>query len=352
MMNYEEYPVYNHRERPGIGRDHAGTQLLNCFKVRLSRDQTGYAPFRFADFIADFTQQRPTTCRSCIDQEKRFEFPVESSIVDRSAVERKFAGPYTEINESDYYYCPMIAETLAASALSAELSRSTPGKSIEPIPAILQDNWDDQYYFIFREIHLLVSTNICKIYKSLLSPEFISNEVEKIFLDLWFQAMFMEMNRVSRSKEIFLSEEDFTQTNSKLLCFLFPIPQVWVYIDPKRPPGHAYEAWEKLQQKERNPQRIDFLVTYEGQRHAIEIDGVGHYGEKNKGGWRASEACYRRTIAATRRLEKANFKVHRFTNEEIAEIGTGISSNREKSTLQFIDLLKSSGLDVAKMVFL
>lgn len=94
MIGPDEYPVYNHRVRPGIGRDHLGHTYYNCFSISLERGQTGrYLPYLFSDFIRQYNlyAEHSGTCDSCTAKNKLLTFPAVNAEVDRSAVEWKFA---------------------------------------------------------------------------------------------------------------------------------------------------------------------------------------------------------------------------------------------------------------------
>jgi hypothetical protein len=149
---------------------------------------------------------------------------------------------------------------------------------------------------------------------------------------------------------VFFEEMDFDQYKSKLFDFVFPFPQVWIYVIPKPPAGIDWKEWDKLQNESNLPQRIDFLFIHRGKRH-IEIDDIGHYGEKRQGAWVASETKYRQTFSDTRWLRHCNYDVHRFTNAEILEL----YNPDEKKSLDvdgFVNLLRTEGLEPEGMVFL
>ncbi len=93
MISSDEYPVYNHKERPGIGKDLSGNLFYNCFSVKLLRNnETDYQPFLFSDFIRQYNQYagHSGACASCISRQKVYTYPVDKANVDRTAVERKF----------------------------------------------------------------------------------------------------------------------------------------------------------------------------------------------------------------------------------------------------------------------
>ena len=152
MITPDEYPAYNHRERPGIGRDHLGNTFYNCFSVKLEKDKYNrYRPFLFRDFINQYNRyaKYSGTCSSCISTHAIITFPADDKNVDRSAVHRKFANG--EIESADYYYCPLTQQVLSASQLSIAPSSQEKLRA-EPIQAILSDNWDDSYLFEFLRI--------------------------------------------------------------------------------------------------------------------------------------------------------------------------------------------------------
>ncbi len=72
------------------------------------------------------------------------------------------------------------------------------------------------------------------------------------------------------------------------------------------------------------------------------MDGNTHY---------ASEQAYRQTLISTRWLRMCGFEVHRFTNEEILELGDH-NSSRQPDIEGFIRLLQMEGLEPKEMVFL
>jgi hypothetical protein len=79
------------------------------------------------------------------------------------------------------------------------------------------------------------------------------------------------------------------------------------------------------------------MLTYEGERHIIELDGDSHYLNKK---------AYRETLADTRWLRRCGYRVHRFANEEIIDL----YSSSEPNLSGFKDLLYSEGLDLERMV--
>lgn len=164
--------------------------------------------------------------------------------------------------------------------------------------------------------------------------------------------MFHMMESIRNSfQKTYLEEIDLDQLQSKLFAFVFPVPQVWVYVIPKPPPGMDWKQWEQQHQQESFPQRVDFLFTYRGKRHIIELDDINHYAENSSSGWLASETQYRKTLSDTRWLRRSGFEVHRFTNQEILELYNPDTSS-EPNIQGFIRLLNSEGLDPENLVFL
>lgn len=332
-------------------RNLEGHISFRCFTVSLTQEQGSYLPYRFTEFISDYTRQKPDTCATCISKHKRLTFPVGGRSVDRSAVDKKSFGQDNTIDDDPYYYCPLIGKTLDSSTLSAEPSHIRP-HPVEPIHAILDGGWDDWYFFDFLSIQPPRGFNPCNIFNSLLSPEFTSTPSEKLFLKLWYLAMHLQMDRLRSRNGVDLEESDFAQTSTKLFRFLLPIPQVWVAILP-HPMSRDYPSTSEIDALESGPQRVDFLLTYKGRLHVIEIDDGTHYGEPVKGShMRASEVRYRKTLVTTRALERAGYTVHRFTNEEIFLLKTDRTEKDSPNVDGFIALLRSSGLDPEEMVFI
>ena len=81
----------------------------------------------------------------------------------------------------------------------------------------------------------------------------------------------------------------------------------------------------------------------------MELDDIGHYGERRGREWIASEPQYRETLRDTRWLRKCGFEVHRFTNEEILELYNPDSSI-EADIRGFTELLQAEGLNLDDMV--
>jgi len=357
MISPDEYPVYNHRERPGIGKDLSGNLFYNCFSVKLVRDgETEYRPLPFSDFMQQYNQyaSQSDTCTSCISRQKAITYPVGDAEVDRSAIERKFN--YGEANLNSYYYCPLIQQVLLASSLTAEVVHAHHGVNQNPpavpISAILSGNWDDEYLMEFQEIAPPRQMQVCSILRDVLSSKFISTAAERSFFTLWFLSMFQQMDIVIQAgQRIYWEDADFDWRGSKVFRFVFPIPQVWLYIIPKPPPGVDWQEWEQQHRKDNFPQRVDFLFTYDKKRHIVEIDDVGHYGMQSKGTWLASEQKYRQTLADTRWLRVNGFEVHRFANEEILELYDPNSANKPNVT-GFTKLLRTVSLEPKHMVFL
>lgn len=370
MIGPDDYPVYNHKQRPAIGRDHLGNLYYNCFSISLEKDKAGtYIPYLFSDFLQQYNQYKDyqETCQSCIYTYKIFTFDnVDRSAIEKKIIQRDYLEDECEIDESSYYYCPLINEIISNSKLNPEaVNSSNKNGSAKPISAILgisndgiyassKNNyaWDDDYLFEFTEIGTPKKFSICSIYQKIISSEFTNTKAERSLLILWTLAMFqvMELTRES-GKKIYLEDVDFNQIQSKLFAFIFPIPQVWVYIIPKPPPGVDWKQWEQQYQQESLPQRVDFLFTYQGKRHIIELDDIGHYAENSSGKWLASEPKYRKTLSDTRWLRRCGFEVHRLTNQEILELyNPDISS--EPNIEGFIRLMNSEGLELENLVFL
>ncbi len=356
MISPDEYPVYNHKERPGIGRDLSGNLFYNCFSVKLERDsETEYRPFLFSDFIRQYNQytNHSGTCASCISQQKVFTYPVGRANVDRSAFERKFN--YGEADLASYYYCPLIHQVLLDSSLTAEVAQTKHGIDnlpAEPIPAILSGNWDDKYLMEFEKISPPRQMQNCPVLQNLLSDKFISTPAERSFFTLWFLSMFQQMDTVRQSgQRVYWEDTDFDWNTSKIFRFAFPVPQVWLYVIPKPPPGVDWQEWEQQHKKDSIPQRVDFLLIYNKKRHVIEIDDKNHYGVWSKRDWLASEQRYRQTLTDTRWLKVNSFEVLRFTNEEILELYDPGSSDKPNIS-GFTKLLHTVFLEPKRMIFL
>lgn len=355
MITFEEYPVYNHKQRPGIGKDLSGQFFYNCFTVKLSKGEKGsYAPYLFTHFIRQYSLYAAYSdvCTTCIAEHKIITLPIEDSELSIFAAYQKF-NPDMEPDE--FYYCPLIRDVLLASTLHAEFVEGRPREELpaEPMPAIyVGSRGDNLYLFEFKKIAPPQHTHICPILAEILTDKFISSRSERSFFILWFLAMFYQMETTRQTGyKIFLEEGDFELLESKLYNFLFPIPQAWVNIIPKPPPRVDWQEWEAQHRKESIPQRVDFLFIYDGKRHIIEIDDIGHYGVQTKGGWIASESQYRQTLSNTRWLRMCGYEVHRFTSEEILELYNP-ESNQKPDVLNFIKLLRAEGLEPRKMVFL
>ena len=355
MISPDEYPVYNHRNRPGIGRDHLGHTHYNCFSIFLKRDESErYIPYLFSDFIKQYNHytEYSRTCDSCISKHKILTFRAVSAEIDRSAVEKKFSRG-ENVDESFYHYCPLIREVLLTSELHAEtVSEFCQDLPAEPIRAILGGDWDDNYLFEFQKIGSPQQIKICPIYKETISSQFASTPAERSFLTMWVLSMFQYMEIVRQSgQKTHLEDLDFDQFQSKIFSFVFPVPQVWVYVISKPPPGVDRRKWDQQHQAKKLPQRVDFLFTYRKTRHIIELDDIHHYGKQFDGNWIASEAQYRQTLSDSRLLKRCGFEVHRFTNKEILELYDPDSS-KKPNIEGFIKLLRSESLEPEDMVFL
>ena len=348
-----EYPVYNHRERPGIGKDLAGNLFFNCFSVKLARDdESSFRPFLFSDFIRQYNDYAKYSgvCETCIAKHRIITYPVDGLDVDRSAVERKFS--HGDVDTEAYYYCPLIDKALSASKLSAEVANVREQLPANPISAILSGNWDDEYLVELTSIGYPRQVTICTLLQSVLSPDFISTAAEKGFFTLWFLSMFQQMENVKRAgTKVYWEDKDFDWSSSKIFRFIFPIPQVWLYIIPKPPHGVDWKQWEEKNRQNSIPQRVDFMFTYRGKRHVVEIDDVNHYGERSRGTWLASEKKYRLTLTDTRWLKVNGYEVIRFTNEEILELYDPKSGNKP-NVEGFGELLRTVFLEPGHMVFL
>jgi hypothetical protein len=260
-------------------------------------------------------------------------------------VAKKFAEG-DPVDDSVFYYCPLIDAVLknseVVSVLPYDLEKPLPA---EPISAILSGNWDDEYLFKFQKISAVLNIRgVCRIVRHLLSDQFVGTEAERKFLGMWFLSMFecMEAERLS-GREVYLEEADFDQQESKLCSFILPIPQVWVRVIPPAPSGVSWSNWVRRQHEAMQPQRVDFLLTYEGKRHIIELDGSSHY---------RTEADYRKTLTSTRWLRMCGYEVHRFTNQEILELSDFSSPSGWPDVTGFVKLLQMEGLESSKMVFL
>ncbi|PZV10249.1 MAG: hypothetical protein DCF32_00055 [Leptolyngbya sp.] len=354
-----DYPVYNHKERPGIGRDALSNFQYNCFWVSLEEQNSEYLPFTFNDFINQFNRYHQDTCSNCVRNGKIFTF----DDVDRAAVDLKFSqkGVWHESEQeveqeiqetrANYYYCPLISEILSNSELEALQKSASRSKdtlpSVEPITSILgisddgrySNAWDDEYIFkILSNKSPISFGSVCSIYQQITSEKFMPQNAEKTFFKLYMLSALEKLNEFSISPEgLYLEDKDFQYDDSKFFDFLFPIPQTWVYVIPKPPPGTNWKEFEG-NSSQAIPQRVDFMLTYEGERHIIEMDGSTHY---------SSEAAYRKTLSDTRWLRRCGFKVHRFANREITELDSLHSGPNLKG---FKDLLYSEGLDFDKLV--
>lgn len=357
MIEPNEYPVYNHRERPGIGRDHLGDTFYNCFSIKLEQDENSlYRPYLFSDFIHQYNQytKYSATCNSCISEHKILVFPADGNNIDRPLIYKKFND---DIVDDKFYYCPLMQQILSASELSIELADSKNVKEppVTPIPAILSGiprGHDDEYFFEFKNISPPQTLDSCSMLQEILSHQFIPTLAEQSFFTLWFLTMFYQMNLVLETgQHVYLEDGDFDVLSNKLYRFLFPIPQVWVYIIPKLPPGMDWKAWEKGHKQESLPQRVDFLFVYEEKKHIVEIDDRNHYAEQINGQWVPSGKRYRQTLSDTRWLNMCGFEVHRFTNEELLELYHP-NSGKPPDIMGFAKLLRTVNLEPQKLVFL
>jgi len=354
MITPDEYPVYNHRERPGIGRDANGDTYFNCFSIRLQRDQAGHLlPYTFRDFVQQYTSygDHSGTCQSCIARHRTLTFRVGDDCCDLSAVDRKFIDE--DVDEADYYYCPLIGQVLSSSELTADaVGAKRDGLPAQPMRAILFANWDDDYLFKFERVGSPGQPGVCAVYQRLQSGDFVGTRAERSFLSMWFLAMFRLMEAVRASERpVYLEPQDFSERHSRLLDFVLPVPQVWVRVVPKPPPGRDWHEWENLQGAGSQPQRVDFLVVGPGSRHAVELDDKRHYAIRSPTGqWLASEERYSQTLAHSRLLERSGFEVHRFSNQEVLTLA-GDPASSERDLSGFVDLLRSEGLFLEWMVF-
>jgi hypothetical protein len=293
MIGADDYPVYNHRERPGIGRDHLGNLSYNCFSISLNKDKAGnYLPYLFKDFIQQYNQYKEyqETCQSCISKHKIFTFDnVDRSALDKKFLQRDYPEEECKVDESPYYYCPLVNEIILDSKLEPKTANcyneNLPAKPISAILGIEEDGiyagggcyaWDDDYLFEFIKIGQPINPSVCSLYQDIIySKRFVSTKSERSFLIMWILSMFKIMELIRESgQKTYLEELDFDQLQSKLFEFAFPIPQVWIYVISKPPPGVNWKQWERQHQQESCPQRVDFLFTYRGKRHIIELDDI------------------------------------------------------------------------------
>lgn len=370
MIGPDDYPVYNHKERPGIGKDHLGRFYYNCFSISLTKDDLGkYFPYLFSDFLFHYNQysSHSGTCEKCIALHKVYTFnDVDRSAFDKKCWQKSWSYDDQDIGESEFYYCPWIGEILSASEIEpireyefSQIYRGLERPSVEPIDAIIgidsagyyKDSFDDKYWFKFQKIIFPQTSFVCPIWGTLFSRGFITQKAEISFLNMWFLSIFYCMSKITDSTQrVYLEERDFNQLHSKLFNFIFPVPQVWVDVIPKPPPGSDWKQWQRQNQSKSLPQRVDFLFTYKGKRHIVELDGKTHYAEKMGGQWQPSESRYRQTLSDTRWLRYCGFEVHRFTNEEIIELYDPDSPN-EANIEEFVKILSSEGIELEEMVF-
>lgn len=367
MISIENYPVYNHKERPGLGQNHLGDIFYNCFYISLQKSQGSYINYTFKDFIKQYNQYKENnqTCDTCISKSKIFTFyEVDRSAIEKKALQRSYPEEEFTVDESPYYYCPLISELISKSQLThKEASKYRGDLPAKPISAIIGINesgiyasggtyaWDDNYVFQFETIGI-PSVNTCSIFRNLLLKNFTGTEAERSFFQLWIRSMFYSMELIKNSgRDIYLEDKDLDYWNSKFLNFIFPVPQVWIYVIPKSPVGVDWKQWEEKHKRESLPQRVDFLFTYKGKRHIVELDDIGHYGERREDKWIPSETEYRKTLSDTRWLRRCGFEVHRFTNEEILELYNPKSS-KKPDILGFIRLLQLEGIELEDIVLL
>src|SRR5712691_9922935 len=166
MIQHEQYPAYSGRERPPMGRDLGGRDFFQCFTVTIERQESYFMPYRFVEFISDYTRQKGNVCLKCIRDNARLKYTVEDFPVDRSAVDRKFFNDYNAIDEGDYYCCPRIGETLDASRLS--IAQPEVDRAREPMRAILSGNWDAEYLFELLSIAAPREPSVCAVYRDFL----------------------------------------------------------------------------------------------------------------------------------------------------------------------------------------
>ncbi len=356
-MEFDIYPVYNDKLRPGIGLDLANKIFYNCFTINLAKDSTqSYQPFLFSDFIEQYNRykQNLSTCDKCIADNRIFKYPVGKYEVDSTALVKK-CNPEADFDELEQssYYCPLIYQTLKASKLSCEAKDAVEtinryGRDNVPahtISAVLPDGWNDEFLFEFQRISSPQQPQICNILRDLFSKNFVSTQAEKSFLKLWFLSAFHQMETIRASgKQVFLSESDFEWQKSKFFKFVIPIPQVWLYVIPKPPPGTDWQEWENQHKREGIPQRVDFLFVYKGKKYVVEIDDKSHYSENGQ----ASEKKYRQTLIDSRHLKLNGFEIIRFTNDEILEL----DKDSQPDVIGFYKLLRTVSLEPEHLVFL
>lgn len=299
-------------------------------------------PFLFSDLLQQFNAytEHIGTCNRCIQKSGSHFLPCNEYKIDLSAYDRKFAQGEV-VDEKEYRYCPFIQQIFQSSIIDIHRAndRNIIGSTtVKPLNAILKGNWDDPYLFQLMGRNCQQTINVCPIIGTFLSPEHISTSVERHFFILWFQAISQIMEKVCGTDRILLGEEDIGWKNSQLFQFIIPIPQVWIQVIPPPPHNMSWHAWNKLHAKQNQPQRVDFLFTYRGKRHIIEIDGETHYG---------TEIEYRNTLFHERWLKVSGFEVHRFTNEEIQEIFDARTDHPD----EFINLLELMAIDPAELVF-
>jgi len=154
------------------------------------------------------------------------------------------------------------------------------------------------------------------------------------------------MDNFSRGNSaLYFEDGDFECSRSKLFRWTFPIPQVWVNVISPPPPGVSWKEWKNSHGQEELPQRVDFMFTYQGKRHIVEIDDSSHY---------RTEKNYRRTLNDTRWLRYCGYEVHRFSISELLELCNPQPRSAkwpdEMDLDRFIFLLEAEGLRPERMM--
>jgi hypothetical protein len=93
------------------------------------------------------------------------------------------------------------------------------------------------------------------------------------------------------------------------------IPQVWIQwhsdtIEELRKWDSPYTS---------QPQRIDFAMFWKNKRHAILIDGIQHYANREGSRWFASEEQYSKRLIEDRFLRMNDWRVFRISNWELRD---------------------------------
>jgi hypothetical protein len=94
------------------------------------------------------------------------------------------------------------------------------------------------------------------------------------------------------------------------------VPQVWLnyiynsHLGPKDPERAYLRA---------NPSRVDFIMLWQGMRHAIEIDGPEHYASFKGDKYVIDEEQYTKNLMIERSLWNSGWIVHRFSNLEVLQ---------------------------------